>query len=91
MPGVEVVMQESPVGDHAANGLAENAVKEVKGSMRAIKHSLEERLGVEIKGDRPILTWLPRRAAACIPDSRLARVAKHLSRGALENDGRTLP
>ena len=54
--GVENVPQESPVGDHRSNGLAENAVREVRSS-------LEEMIGKVLREDEPVLAWLPRHAA----------------------------
>ena len=38
---VEIALEEAPVGDHQANGVAENAVKNSQGQFRAI----EERIG----------------------------------------------
>ncbi|CAK0867442.1 unnamed protein product, partial [Prorocentrum cordatum] len=71
MPGVEMVMQESPVGDHQANGEAENAVKEVKRMARVLKATLEERIGKNLPVDHPLWTWLPRHAAACLSRYRI--------------------
>ncbi len=34
-------MEEVPVGDHQADGLAENAVKNAQGQLRVIKDALE--------------------------------------------------
>ncbi len=34
---VEIVMEETPVGDHQANGVAERAVRTVQGQFRALK------------------------------------------------------
>ena len=44
LEGVEVIEQASPEGDHAANGLAEVGVREVKSQTRVLKSHLEERL-----------------------------------------------
>eukprot|EP00959_Pyramimonas_sp_CCMP1952_P264613 5532666-Pyramimonas_sp.AAC.1 len=71
MQAVETVMQESPVGDHAANGEAENAVKEVKRIVRAQKETFEERIGARLPLHHPIWTWLPRHAAACLSRYRI--------------------
>ena len=71
MPGVEMVMQESPVGDHQANGEAENAVKEVKRMVRVLRATLEERIGKKLPVDHPLWTWLPRHAAACLSRYRI--------------------
>ena len=60
--GIDWVSEESPVGDHQANGLAENACKEVKRQVRVLRSALEEKLGKELKDDDPALAWLPRQA-----------------------------
>ena len=44
LPGVEIVPRTSPEGDHAANGLAESGVRELKGQAREIRSQLEQRL-----------------------------------------------
>jgi hypothetical protein len=41
---VEIVMEEAPVGDHQANGVAENAVKNAQGHFRALTNALESRI-----------------------------------------------
>ena len=64
--GIEAVPKESPAGDHQANGEAENAVKEVKRRIRAIRGTLETKRKEKIKEDHPILTWMPQHAAAQI-------------------------
>ena len=43
LEGVEVVEHASPEGNHAANGLAEVGVREVKTQTRVLKSHLEER------------------------------------------------
>ena len=59
---IDWISEESPVGDHQANGLAENACKEVKRQVRVLRSALEEKLGRELKDDDPALAWLPRQA-----------------------------
>ena len=63
MADVEMVPKESPVGDHAANGEAENAVKEVKRQIRAVLSLLEEKLQKNLEPNHPLLAWAPRHAA----------------------------
>ena len=43
--GVESISQESPVGDHQANGDIESTVRTLKGQMRATGFALKSRLG----------------------------------------------
>ena len=45
---VELIKEEAPVGDHQANGLVENAVKNVQGQFRVMKDALETRLNRRI-------------------------------------------
>ena len=55
-PGVHMIPKESLVGDHAANGEAENAVMEVKRQVRVLKSNLQEKLQKHVLADHPILT-----------------------------------
>ena len=59
LEGVESIAQESPVGDHQANGDIESTVRTLKGQMRATRFALESRLGLPLAHDDPILTWIP--------------------------------
>ena len=61
--GVEFVSEESPVGDHQANGLIENAIREVKRQIRVLSFVLEEKIGRVLSDEDPVLSWLPRQAA----------------------------
>ena len=45
-----VRFEESPVGEHQANGDAENAVQRIQGQFRTIKYGLECRIGSKDKG-----------------------------------------
>ena len=42
---MEIVLEEVTVVDHQANGLVENAIKNVQGQFRMIKDALESRHG----------------------------------------------
>ena len=57
LEGVEVIEQASPEGDHAANGLAEVGVREVKAQTRVLKSLLEERLKRQLDWSEPLATW----------------------------------
>ena len=63
---VDVAPEESPVGDHAANGDVESAVRQVQGQIRTMKDALESRYGERIARDSHILPWLVMHAAATI-------------------------
>ena len=49
---VELLQMTSPEGDHAANGLAEVGVREIKAQTRILRSQLEQRLGnrIDVKG-----------------------------------------
>ena len=61
----EVVVEGSPVGDPQSNGAAEMAVGQLKGLVRTLKYSVEQRLQTRIPDDHPILAWLVVHAGAC--------------------------
>ncbi len=50
-------MEEVPVSDRQANGLAEGAVKNVQGQVRVLKDVLEGRIGRRTDGDHPVVPW----------------------------------
>ena len=54
----EVVLEESPVGDSQSNGLAEMAVREVKGVVRSLRWALEELHGMKIGNSSAVLPWM---------------------------------
>eukprot|EP00434_Breviolum_minutum_P042976 symbB.v1.2.038276.t1/scaffold5896.1/size48089/1 len=57
--GVECVPRESAVGEHQANGLVENACKEIKRQVRVARSALEEKVGRPLSDSDPVLAWLP--------------------------------
>ena len=57
LEGVELIEQASPEGDHAANGLAEVGVREVKAQTRVLKSHLEERRKRQLHWSEPVATW----------------------------------
>ena len=77
LEGVEVIEQASLEGDHAANGLAEVGVREVKAQTRVLKSHLEKRLKRQLDWSERLATWLVRHSANC------------LSRYRIQNDGKT--
>ncbi|CAK0858494.1 unnamed protein product [Prorocentrum cordatum] len=56
----QITLRHSAPGSHASNGLAESAVKVVEGLVRTLKHEVEKKYGVQIKGDSAILSWIIR-------------------------------
>ena len=61
--GVDVIEQASPEGDHAANGLAEVGVREVKAQTRVLKRQLD--------WSESLATWLVRHSAICLSRYRI--------------------
>ncbi len=67
---VEIVMEEVPVGDHQANGLVGNAVKNVQGKFRVIQDALESRRGRRVDGEHPAVPWMVTHAASVVNRGR---------------------
>ena len=61
--GVEIMIEESPVGEHQSNGEVERAIQTIQALMRTIKLALQSRYKSRIRGDHPILPWLVKHAA----------------------------
>ena len=68
---VEVVPETSPAYDSASNGMAEAAVREVKGVARSLRTALALLHNADIPADHPVLTWLVAYAAGCINRSKI--------------------
>ena len=72
MREVEIVLRESPAGEHQANGVAECAVREVKRQVRTLRYALEECLG-PVPEEHPMLRWLPMAASDAISFYRIGK------------------
>ena len=57
----ETVLENSPVGDSKANGVAERAVQAF--GERVIRESLQQRLQVRIPGNHPLTSWMTEHSA----------------------------
>ena len=66
MTGVNIIIENSPVGESQSNGVAENAVKEVQCAIRKLKCQLEENMTVKLEKNSPIWPWLVQYAAQTI-------------------------
>ena len=64
--GISVTFEESPVSDSQSNGLAELAVREVKGLARTLKHYVEEMHGITLPPDHVSMPWLLQHVCAII-------------------------
>jgi hypothetical protein len=63
---IDIVLEESPVGEHQANGDIEGAIRQVQGQFRAMKDALETRYNERIQGDHNSIPWLFSHAASTI-------------------------
>jgi hypothetical protein len=73
---VEFVLNESPTGDHRANGEIEVMIRELKRQIRVLKSDTEERLKKALGDDHPVLAWLPRHAAFLLTRFRVGEDGK---------------
>ena len=69
-PYAECVLRESPIGEHATNGVAESAMREVKWQTRTLNFALEAHVG-QISESHSILKWIPTTAADAISIFRI--------------------
>eukprot|EP00959_Pyramimonas_sp_CCMP1952_P007702 160745-Pyramimonas_sp.AAC.1 len=69
--GKDIILEESPVGDHAADGQIENAVKIIKGQVRTLLLALQSRWGKRLPFAHPLALWAIRRAASIIDRFRV--------------------
>ena len=60
------LLENSPPGDSRSNGAAERAVKAVSEQVRVLRAGLQARLGMVLKGNHPVTTWLIQHAADCL-------------------------
>ena len=71
LTGVELVLMTYPDGDHAANGLVEVGVREIKAQTRILRSQLEQRLGNRTAEKDPLMSRIPRHAANCVSSCKL--------------------
>ena len=73
----EIVMEESPVGEHQSNGRVERAIQTIQGMVRTYRDALESRYGMRLDGTNNSVPWMVMHAASMV------------SNYAVGNDGRT--
>ena len=56
--GCRKIVEDSPVGSHASNGIVERAVQIVEGQIRIMKIALEARLGTQVDAGANIVTFM---------------------------------
>ena len=62
-PGARTIPERSPVGSSGSNGVVERAVQEIEGRIRALKLSLEHRIGKKVDAKERIVAFMPNYAA----------------------------
>ena len=62
-PPCELILQQSQRYSHQSNGGAERMMQTFRNQIKAYKIQIETNSGITIKGNSPLLTWLPRHAA----------------------------
>ena len=60
---IEIVLQNSPVGESQSNGAAEKAVQDIEDQVRCLKDALEERIHDKIPRESTVLPWMVEHAA----------------------------
>ena len=73
---VEVIDEESPVGDHQGNGEIEAAIRELEKHIRVLKDSVERKSQLVIKDDHPIMAWIPQHAGFLLSRFQVAADGK---------------
>ena len=63
---IEILPDESPVGEHQSNGEVENAIRSVQSQIRTTRLGLQSRYNSKIRADHPIMPWLMHHAALLI-------------------------
>ena len=76
MPDVEMILKESPVGDHAADGGSGERGQGGQETSRMLNSSWQEKATKHVSANQPNLTWLPRHGANCLTRSRIGEDCK---------------
>jgi hypothetical protein len=70
-PETQIIFRSSPEGDSRANGMAQVAVREVKGQARVLMSEVRANYKHELSVKDPVMTWAVRHAANCINRGRI--------------------
>ena len=71
--GGRITPEQPPVGEHKANGAAEEAGKNVRDHARVLKMDLQSKIKRKIKFDEPIMPWLVRWASMAVSRFQLGK------------------
>ena len=64
--GGKYLMEQSPVGSSASNGVVERAILSVEQQVRVMKDAIENRWGVKIGTKHPVIPWIVEYAAVLL-------------------------
>ena len=64
--GGRYVMEQSPVGASASNGVVERAILSIEQQVRVLKSAVESRWGVKLETKHPAIPWLVEHSAALL-------------------------
>ena len=64
-PPCEIIQRQSQRYSRQSKRNAERRIQTVRNQIKAYKSQIEKNSGIIIRDDSPLLTWLPRHAAAC--------------------------
>ena len=75
--GERITLREnSPVGSSGSNGVAERGVQSVEGVIRTLRSAFEERIGMRVKAEEKIVTFLAEYAAYLINKREIGKDGK---------------
>ena len=64
--GGRYIMEQSPVGSSASDGVGERAILRVEQQVRVMKSAVEGRWGVKLETRRPAIPWMVEHSAALL-------------------------
>ena len=63
---IDIMPEESPVGEHKSNGEVENAAQIVQSQLRTLRLGLQSRYRTRLRSDHPVMPWVIKHAALLI-------------------------
>ncbi len=87
---VKTMVEQSPVGESASNGVVERAIQTVQGLLRTSKTALEEIWKGKIPDDHPVVPWMVEHAAVIMNKCEIGNDGKTAHERMKGNKGRLL-
>ena len=63
---IDIMLEESPVGEHKSNGEVENTAQVIQGQVRTLRLGIQARYQTILRSDHPIMPWLIKHSALLI-------------------------